>query len=202
MAMMPSSVATDVLEPGLGRVELGGGRRKPDAVVVPMKRAANVSNSRRRSASGRSISAARPRPPADRTRSARPGVSGASFVDAAGRRMDALQQRIEGEARPCGTTISPSRTNASASSCEHRLHQVRKVTGERPAGFRLQLDLFAFPEHQAAEAVPFRLILPALTDGNLVTDTASIGGNGGCNGRVTVPRQLPGRSFSCCATCC
>ena len=85
--------------------------------------------------------------------------------------MDALQQRVEVE------TVAVRRRHHDlaidhALVCQRRLQrldQLGEVPGERPLVAARELDTVAVAEHDAAEAVPFRLVVPSVADGNLVS---------------------------------
>ena len=121
-------------------------------------------------------SASRRRPPASRSNTIRSaGVSSASLLHAALRRMDALQQRVEGEravVRHDDLAIEHEFLRLQRAS---GVDQFGKIARQRLAGFRLQLDLVAVAEDEAAKAVPFRLVLPIVATGMSSTDSASIG---------------------------
>ena len=65
-------------------------------------------------------------------------------------------------------TISPSSTNRSGNAVAQRLDQLGEVAGQRPVVAAAELDLVAVAEHDAAEAVPLRLVEHGPTVGNLV----------------------------------
>ena len=82
--------------------------------------------------------------------------------------MDALEQGVEGKRRSL-------RHDDFAVEHEHfRLEladgfdQLGKIPRQRMTGLRLQLDLGAVAEHEAAKAIPFRLVLPVLALRNLI----------------------------------
>ena len=52
-----------------------------------------------------------------------------------------------------------------------RFDDVRKIAGERLARFRLQENFRAITKRDATEAVPLRLVLPFVADGNFVDGT-------------------------------
>jgi hypothetical protein len=80
--------------------------------------------------------------------------------DTAGRRVDSLEQRVEGKRAVHRHHDLAVEDEALGFELRDRFDDLGKVAGERLAGFRLQLDLFAIAKDQAAEAVPFRLVLP------------------------------------------
>jgi hypothetical protein len=89
-------------------------------------------------------------------------------LDPARRRMDALEQGVERE-RPAVRHDDLAVEHEALGA--QRLgggDDLGEIAGERLAGFRLQLDLGAVAEHQAAEAVPFRLVLPLRPGRDLV----------------------------------
>ena len=81
---------------------------------------------------------------------------------AALRWVDALQQGIERK-----RAIGRYDDLAVEDECRgpdgpHRLDQLRKIARQRLARFRLEFNLVAVAKDEAAEAVPFRLVLPFL----------------------------------------
>ena len=130
---------------------------------------ANSSSSGRRSANGCPVEefAVRIRP-AGRTRSATPEFPSTSLV----MRLAAgwmRWSRSSKEKLPLrGTTISPSSTKRLRLDSADGFDELGEIARQRLAGFRLQLDLVAVAEDEAAEAVPFRLVLPFVAGGNLV----------------------------------
>ena len=72
-----------------------------------------------------------------------------------------------------------------------QVDQLGEVAGERPVVARPELELVAVAEHDAAEAVPLRLVEQARRRaGTACTALASIGFTGGITGRSTV-RRVP-----------
>ena len=81
-------------------------------------------------------------------------------LDAARGRMDALQQRVEREGLALRHDDLAVEHEAFCPQRPRGGDDFRKIAGERLAGFRLQLDPRAIAEDQAAEPVPFRLVVP------------------------------------------
>ena len=82
-------------------------------------------------------------------------------------------------APPTGMTSSPSSTNAALGSCAQRRHDLGEIAAERLARLGPSSTVVAVAEGEAAEAVPFRLVLPALASGQRSTSFASIGAKSG-----------------------
>ena len=61
--------------------------------------------------------------------------------------------------------------------------QLGEVAGQRPLVAAAQLDLVAVAEHDAAEAVPLRLVQPSVAVGSSSAALASMGDTGGMTGR-------------------
>ena len=80
-------------------------------------------------------------------------------------------------------TISASTTQRSRQLLPHRGHDLGEVAGHRALVAAAELDLVAVAEHDAAEAVPLRLVEEAGPSGTSFTDLASIGATGGITGR-------------------
>src|SRR5262245_44091201 len=74
--------------------------------------------------------------------------------------MDSLQQRVEGERAVGGNDDLAIEDKHRDGDLERGLHKLGKITRQRLSRLRLQLDLVAVAEQEAAEAVPLRLILP------------------------------------------
>ena len=116
------------------------------------------------------------------------GVSAASrrTRDSAGWMRCSSASKSRPRSSASGMTISPSTTQRSGSCGQQRLDQLGEVAGERPLVAAGQLDLVAVAEHDAAEAVPLRLVQPARRrPGSSSASLASIGAIGGAIGRVT-----------------
>ena len=87
-----------------------------------------------------------------------------------------------------GETISPSTTHRCGQLRQQRREQLGEVAGERPLVAAGQLDVVAVAEHDAAEAVPLRLVQPAVAHrGSSSASLASIGAIGGDSGSVIAP---------------
>jgi len=71
---------------------------------------------------------------------------------------------------------------------DRRLH-LGKVARQALAGPRLQLDVRAVPQRQAAKAVPFGLVLPALIARQLIDEPRLH--------RLEVPRDRGGSTSGC-----
>ena len=96
------------------------------------------------------------------------GVSRRSLSDAARRRMDALQEVVEGESfsrrdHDLAVEHEPGRRNAA-----HGFDDLGEVSAEALARLRPQLDAVAVAEGEAAEAVPLRLVRPLVAPGDLL----------------------------------
>src|SRR5262245_10530443 len=82
--------------------------------------------------------------------------------------MDALQQRVEGKPAIVGTDNLAIEDELRRLQCADGLDKLRVIARQRLTGLRLQLDLVAVAEREAAEAVPFRLVLPFRSDRDLI----------------------------------
>jgi hypothetical protein len=82
--------------------------------------------------------------------------------------MDALEQVIEGERalpRHHDLAVDDKRFDFQRAGC---LDELGKIARQGAAGFRLQNDISAVAKEKTAEAVPFRLVLPAASGRNPV----------------------------------
>ena len=84
------------------------------------------------------------------------------------RRVNTLQQVVERKSPSLWHDNFTVEHETLRLQRSNRRNQFRKIAGERLAGFRLQFDLSVVAKYQAAEAVPFRLVLPVLALWNLV----------------------------------
>ena len=90
------------------------------------------------------------------------------LLHAALRWMDPLQQGIERK-RPIDRNDDlPIEDECRGLDAAYRVDQLREIARQRLARFRLQLDLVAVAEDEAAEAIPFRLVLPFLPGRDVV----------------------------------
>ena len=131
----------DAAQPFLRVGELGGRRRQPDATALREIFLARTLPA----ACGAPAAARRParRPPsASRSNTiSSAGVSCDSFLIAARRRMDALQQRVERKHLAVAARRSRRRArSARRFERPHRLDHVGEIARQRLAGLRLQLD--------------------------------------------------------------
>src|SRR5215472_16185403 len=74
--------------------------------------------------------------------------------------MDALEQIVERELSLDGDDQLAVQDEARRLNGPEVIHHLREVARQRLAGLRLQQDLVAVAEGDAAEAVPFRLVEP------------------------------------------
>ena len=109
------------------------------------------------------------------------------------RRVDALLQRVEVQARRTGhDQLAVDRRSARAGASCSADDQLGEVAGERPLVAAAQLDLVAVAEHEAAEAVPLRLVQPAVALGQGGGGLGQHRCDGGHDGQVA-PRSLAHR---------
>ena len=161
--MMPSSVAPTRLSQRLGVGQPRGRRRQPDRSRLAADSVrANASSSSRRSSQRlldqrRAVSDR----PAGRTRSAAPASPQPDVWTRLAAGWMRCSRASNENALPSAERRSRRRARTrSALSARDGRDELGKIARQRLAGFRLQLDLAAVAEHQAAEAVPFRLVLP------------------------------------------
>jgi hypothetical protein len=88
------------------------------------------------------------------------GMLRGEFLDPAGGGMDAHQQLLEVELLACRHHDFAVEHEPRGSHAGESLHHLREVPGQRLAGLRLQLDGRPVAKREAAESVPFRLVLP------------------------------------------
>src|SRR5436305_7793702 len=74
------------------------------------------------------------------------------FGDSCGRRMNALEQRVERESRSFGNDDLAVENEPRRPQRQKCLDQFRKVSGQRLAGLRLKVNLCAIAEDETAEA--------------------------------------------------
>ena len=101
--------------------------------------------SRRRGPAGRRRRTTRGSPPPAGRPATRPGAAAAAARRSRGRRRRT-------------TTSSPSTTQRSGSAARSGVEHLREVAGQGPVVAAAELDLVAVAEHDAAEAVPLRLV--------------------------------------------
>ena len=87
--------------------------------------------------------------------------------DPAGRGMDAQRQQVEVQARRCLDHDLAVDHRAVGQCGQQRLDQIGEVAGERLLVAAAELDVLAVTEHDAAEAVPLRLVRPLVADRHL-----------------------------------
>ncbi len=82
--------------------------------------------------------------------------------------MDALQQRVEIEPVLAGVGHDDLAVDDAAfgQGLAQRIEQFREVARQRPEFATEQLEPLTLAEHDAAEAVPLRLVQPAIAVGN------------------------------------
>ena len=102
-------------------------------------------------------------------------------------RMDADEQRVEVEAA-LGTgdddLAVERRTARRAAQGQERRVELGEVAVQRLEVARLEVDRRPVAEDEGAEAVPLRLVRPAVAGRDLGVGLASIGSSGGSNGKA------------------
>src|SRR5580765_3835322 len=90
------------------------------------------------------------------------------FLNAAGGRMKAQLQFVEDERALYRDRQFAIENKTFRRNSLKGFDDIGKIAGEWLAGLRLQKDLFAVAKREATEAVPLRLVLPLVADGNFV----------------------------------
>ena len=165
---------------------VGGERREVDRRRRRRRAAARAGRAAPRTAAraGR-----RRRRRAGRTRRTTPGSRSASFVDPARGRVDALREQVEVEpvvGRDHDLAVDDRTVGQRGAQ---RLDELREVAGQRLLVAAAELDVVAVAEHDAAEAVPLRLVAPRRRrSASRARASPASATTGGLTGSVTASR--------------